>query len=260
MCYPREVIEDILKENGLNDKEAKVYLAALSAGEATVASIASNANLERTTVYSMLDDMERKGLLSVIKRKGIQYISALPPRVLVDRFKQSATHAEQLLPELLQMAYASPLKPRIRFYDGLEGIKEILVEFSHSRTPCLGFTDYAQMPPELFKFLRKTIVPNRRSRKIEAFFVVPRNETNSKLQKEDDIHFAEHRLVDFPMHTNPLELNLFDISKVGFLSYTKEELFGVVIDSPAIYSTLKNLFLLVWQNAKPGPFPLGPIR
>ncbi len=256
MCYSEGVIEQTLLENGLNEKEAKVYVAALSAGEATVASIASHAHLERTTVYSLLEDMERKGLISVIKRKGIQYVSALPPRVLIDRFKQSAAHAEQLLPELLQMAYASPLKPRIRFYEGMEGLKEILRDFSHSNVPVLGFTDYAQMPPELFHFIRKEVVPQRRENRIVARFIVPRNETNKRIQKEDDIHFAEHRLVDFPVETNPLELILYETSKIGFLSFTKDEMFGVVIDSLAIYKSLKNLFLLVWQNASPGPFPV----
>jgi sugar-specific transcriptional regulator TrmB len=250
MLYTGEVIERILTENGFNDKEARVYLAVLQAGEATVASIASKAHIERTTVYSLLEDMKQKGLISITKRRGIQYLSALPPRVLVDRFKQSASLAEQALPALLEMAYASPLKPRIRFYEGIEGLKEILLDFSHSKQQSMGFTDYEAMPKELFAFIRKRVVPNRRERGIAVQLIVPRNETNVRLQKEDSVHFGEHRLVDFPLKHGAVEVLLYGESSVAFLSFSSE-LFGVIIDSSAIHQTLENIFQLVWRSAEP---------
>jgi sugar-specific transcriptional regulator TrmB len=248
------MIEELLTQNGLSSKEAKLYLAALELGEAPLSRIASKAHLQRSTVYSLVDAMKKRGLLSLTKRGSIHYASALPPRILVDRFKQSAQFAEQGLPQLLEMAYASPLKPRVRFYEGLQGLQEVLREFSYSKERSFVFTDYEQMPSALFAFIRKEVVARRRQLDVFTHLILPRNATNLKVQAEDseDLHFAEHRIVDFPRAKNPIEILLFDTSKVAFLSFTKGEMFGVILDSPAIYDTLQNLFELIWGLAKKG--------
>ena len=51
-----------IKDLGLNDKEAKVYLALLKFGEANVSDIADEAGMKRPTVYVILDEIRKKGL------------------------------------------------------------------------------------------------------------------------------------------------------------------------------------------------------
>lgn len=245
------MIEQILMQNGMSDKEVRVYLAALEGGEISVSRIAQKSHLKRTTVYDILETLKERGMISVIKRRGIHTISALPPQNLIDRFKRSATLAESVLPQLMELAYSSPLKPRMRFYEGVGGLKEILQEMSYSKQETVGFTDYALMPPEMFKFIRKEVVPNRRERGNKIRLIAPRNERNLAVQKEDVIHFSEHRLVQFPRSINHIEILLFDHTKIGFLSFGKNELFGVIVDSAAIHTTLRNIFELVWSQAKP---------
>lgn len=244
------MIEEVLKQNGLNDKEAAVYLAILESGEATVAGIARKSHLKRTTVYDILEPLRERGIVSMVKRRGIHTVSALPPQNLIDRFKRSATMAESILPQLMELAYSSPLKPRMRFYEGVDGLCEILREMSYSRQQTVGFTDYAQMPEKMFKFIRKEVVPRRRERKNVIRLIVPRNKRNLEIQKEDDIHYGEHRIADFPADAKHIEILLYDFSKSAFLSFNEHELFGVVLDSPAIHTTLRNIFELVWAQTK----------
>ncbi|MEN9561257.1 MAG: hypothetical protein RIQ56_530 [Candidatus Parcubacteria bacterium] len=243
------MIEEILAENGFSQKEAQVYIATLALGEAPLAKIAEKAHLERTTVYSIVSAMKEKGIVSLIKRRGIQYVSALPPRVLIDRFKHSVHRAELVLPQLLNLAYSSPLKPRIRLYEGMNGLKEILREFSYSKEQPMVFTDYEQMPAELDRYIRREVVPQRRKLGVVAHLIAPRNATNIRIQSEDSSRHAEHRLIDFPRAKNPIEILLFEKSMIGFLSFTQQEVFGLLIDSAAIYQTLRNLFELVWDIA-----------
>lgn len=241
------MLEKILTQNGLTDKEARIYVATLAAGEGTVASVARRAEVERTTVYNLLEKMQQDGLISIMKRRGIQYLSALPPRVLIDRFKSSAVLAEQALPEFLEIAFSSPLKPRVRFYDGISGLKQILREFGHSEYEKLLFTDYATMPPELARFILKEIVPlNRRTGMPRCIAV--QNEISKKIARQ---HTAPHRFVRYSEKGQELELLLFDRSKAAFLSFASEEQFGVIIDSLAIHRMLRNLFFFIWEQAKP---------
>ncbi len=247
------MIEEILTLNGFSKKEAQIYLAVLEAGEATVGGVATRTRLKRSTVYTIIEELITKNILSVQKRGGIKRISALPPQVLIERLRHSLALAENTLPALLEMAYSSPLKPRVRFLEGLEGIKEVILEVNTVKHPQPGliFTDYAQMPKEVFALIRST-VQNRRDFQNFLHIIVPPNKRNLEVQAEEDaLHHAEHRIAPFSMKSFPLELTLFGTSKVGFLSFKENELFGVIIDSEAIYLTLKNLFLFVWENAKP---------
>lgn len=245
------MIEQILTQNGFTDKEAKVYLATLEIGEATIGSIATKTRLKRSTVYSLVEELLNKSVLSMQKRRGIKRISALPPQVLIERFRHALALAEGALPALLDMAYSSPLKPRVRFFEGMEGIKEVLLEVNNATKvePGMIFTDYELMPKEIFDFIRN-LVPNRKSSQNFLRIIVPSNTRNIAVQEEDQLHYAEHRIANFPLENNPIELTLFGSTKVGFLSYTNNEFFAVVVDSRAVYHTLKNLFLLVWANAK----------
>ena len=241
--------EEILIQNGLSPKEAKVYLAILEIGEASMSMIARKTKLQRPTVYDIVGDLQKKGLAFINTKKGLKYISPVSPRVLVDRFKDGFLNAESILPDLLEMAYKSPLKPRIKFYEGIDGLKDILREFSYTSEESYLFTDYEMMPQELQDFIWDEIIPERIKRGTNfAHMLVPDNATNRAVKAQDPKRFAEHRLIKFPLaQSNPLELLIFD-SKVGFLSYSKDEMFGLLIDSKVIYQTLKNIFMLIWNQ------------
>lgn len=244
------MLEKILIENGFAPKEAALYLAVLEAGELTFARAAQKAHLKRSTVYSLVDGLKRKGILSVSARRGINYVSVLSPRLLVDRFEQSAQEAKTILPQLMDLAYASPIKPRIHFYEGMEGIKQILFDAASSKTDYIGFIDYALMPKEIYRYIRKKVAPEREKKGTKLRLIMPRNTTNEVILKEYR-HNVEHRLVDFPSCRNHIEILLYEDSKIGCMSFVRNEMFGVVIDSEAIYQTLRDLFMLIWEQTKP---------
>ena len=232
----------------MNEKEAKLYIVVLEAGEIPLGRAAQKAKLKRSTVYSLVDGLKKKGVLSTLKKNGIVHVSALSPRLLIERFEHSAEQAKSVLPGLLDLAYASPIKPRLRFYDGMEGLKQILFEASSSKEDYIGFIDYTLMPKELYKYITTKVAPQRKKNGILVRLLMPRNETNKRIKKEYT-QSIEHRLVEFPSRKNHIEILLYENSKIGFLSFVKNEMFGVVLDSEAIHQTLKDLFFLIWEGA-----------
>ena len=213
-----------------------------------MSTIARRANIERPTVYDVVADLSKKGILFISTKKGLKQVSAVSPKILIDRFKDSFQKAETILPDLINMAFSSPLKPRIKFYEGMQGFKDILKEFSYSDTDTHIFTDYKLMPDELQKYIWDEIVPERKRRNSRSHLIVPDSETN-RIEKQKDIErYSEHRLIKFPLtQENPLELLLWE-GRIGFLSYSKNEMFGLVLDSEAIYQTIKNIFLALWNS------------
>lgn len=240
------MLEKILIENGLSMKEAALYLSVLEAGELTLARAAEKSHLKRSTVYSLVDGLKEKNIISITKRKGISYISALAPRLLIEHFEHSAEMAKSILPQLVDLAYTSPIKPRIRFSEGMQAIKDILFEASSSKQDYIGFIDYTLMPQEIYHYIRTKIAPRREKTGIKVRLLMPRNERNMHVLREYK-QSIEHRIVDFPSRKNHIEILLYEGSKIGCMSYVKNEMFGLVIDSPAIYQTLTDLFNLIWQ-------------
>lgn len=242
------MLTKILCENGFNQKEALVYTALLEAGEARIASVATKIKLPRTTVYSVINTMKSRGFVSVAKRKGIEYASVLPPRLLIDRLRTSFNAIEQMLPTMLELAYTSPLKPRVRFYEGIAGLKDILFDMASAGGDVMGITDYEQMPPELYRYIRSTVVPERRQTGTYIRLIAPNNAANLKVQAEDVQNFlGTHIVIEFPNKQRSIEFLLYGKSTIAFLSFTSAEMFGLTIDSMAIYDTLKNMFELLWN-------------
>ncbi len=243
-----EMLRKILQENGFTDKEATLYITLLEMGEATVGQLSVRAHLKRTTIYSVLEEMKHSGIVSVSKRRGIIYLSPLPPRILVDRFRRASRLAEEALPDLMALAYASPLKPRMRVLEGIEGIKNVLLEFGNSSEPTKGFTDYDGMPKDLLTFMRTDVIPLRRKQGIIAQLLIPNNVINQKVKTYDNSRFSEHRLIDFGAESGLLELLIYGKSNVAFLSFAHHEQFAIVLDSHAAHRMLTGIFDVLWQQ------------
>ena len=56
--------ENVLKQTGLTEKQAKIYLACLELGQAKVPEIAKKAEIKRTTAYGILDELVSLGLVN----------------------------------------------------------------------------------------------------------------------------------------------------------------------------------------------------
>ena len=64
-----------LEYAGMKPKEAKIYLALLELGEASVVQIAKSAGIKRTTVYNILPDFINRGIVSTTLKRSEKYIS-----------------------------------------------------------------------------------------------------------------------------------------------------------------------------------------
>lgn len=116
---------NILKETGLSDNEASVYLAMLSLGPTTILSLARVTNIKRPTVYLVIESLKQKGLVS-INLKGFKklYVAENPDKlesVLENKTKQFKKH----LSEFSAIFNLKESQSTIKYYEGLEAIKNI---------------------------------------------------------------------------------------------------------------------------------------
>jgi sugar-specific transcriptional regulator TrmB len=90
-----------LQNYGLSEKEARVYLTVLELGTSIASTIARRAELNRVTVYTLLEDLRRRGITNEIKKDNIKYYNAVGPELLFNQLEKKYEDFKQKLPELV---------------------------------------------------------------------------------------------------------------------------------------------------------------
>lgn len=121
-------LEKTLKEFGLKEKQAKVYLACLQVGSGSVLRIAERAELPRSSTELVLKILQQKGLASSYFRKSIKHFSAEDPHTIVALLKERTEMMEEALPKFMAMYRSSEKHPSVRFYEGTRAMKLVLGE------------------------------------------------------------------------------------------------------------------------------------
>jgi sugar-specific transcriptional regulator TrmB len=119
-----EIIES-LKHLGLTDKESRVYIALLRFTQATVGEIADEAQIKRPTVYVVLDELRKKGLVLKIPHAKKALFQAKTPDELYEQTVSNTNKLSKILPKLRSLNPSSkPIKTL--YFEGVNGIKESL--------------------------------------------------------------------------------------------------------------------------------------
>jgi HTH-type transcriptional regulator, sugar sensing transcriptional regulator len=116
---------NILKNLGFSLGAAKVYLAALELGEATVQEIAKRSKVPRTSIYYLLGELVEACALVITKRGKKSYYVAAPPRSVLSRARERLVDFEDSIDELEGRMHAVYPKPRVYFLHGPLGFKRV---------------------------------------------------------------------------------------------------------------------------------------
>lgn len=118
-------LQSILTQIGLSENEARVYLAALSLGSATVMKIAKVADIKRTTVYAVVESLKQKGLMNIEIQGFKQLYEAEDPKKLEGILEIRKNQFKELLPEFSALYNLKGGESVVKYYEGLESIKSV---------------------------------------------------------------------------------------------------------------------------------------
>ena len=107
-------IEEILVKTGLDEKEAKIYLALLDLGSEKVHAIAKKAEIKRPTAYVVLEQLYAKNFITKTYHNKKVFYSAEKPDILLRSLQEKHQLLEQNLPLLQARMVTSKIKPKIR--------------------------------------------------------------------------------------------------------------------------------------------------
>lgn len=250
---------DIIKNLGLEESEAKVYLALLELGPSTVSEITKKAGITRTLGYHVLEKLGWDGLADRASGVGakIKY-SAKHPRQLLQFIKNKRNtwerrlgEAEGQLPQLVSLFKVAD-KPIIHYKEGMDGVKSIFEETLESKTEIMSILDIEGWnAPELRKW-GKDYNKQRSELKIRERILMLDTPAGREWMKfyKGSFKYTEYRWIKPEQLPGILdfggEINIYE-DKVTMALLRKPNQMGILIQSLALANILKALFALAWQ-------------
>jgi len=236
-----------LINTGLEEKQAQVYLATLNIGEGTISDIASKSGIKRTTIYQYIDDLIKKDLLcKTIKGKRVYYLAQKPEKIL-KKIENKKRRFAKILPELNSIYSQSSHKPNIRYYEGIEGMREIYNEMTNTSKILYSIFSadkyYANFNEEDGNIFFNNIRENGGLLKD----MVEDTEAGRQYAKAG-YHQELGKVKILPKEFKLAVDVLVTGNQVAMISQVN--LVGVIVENPEIADFQKNIFKFIWKHAK----------
>lgn len=238
----------VLQDLGLSEKESRVYLALLSVEQADVGEIAKISKLKRPTIYLLLEDLRKKGLvLKIPHAKKAIFIAQDPDKFFHDSFEKVKT-AYASLGELKSIQKKND-KVSTKYFEGEEGIKEALFyrykELENSEI--VGFFAKAEtLTPKHVSVShqwRKTM--NTIGVKVRA--IAPNHQSLKEFRDTDTEVNQLFKTVPIAEYSSDVSIHATDLFVCITLFSVQQ---AIIIENPAIVKTIREIFELSWKNIK----------
>lgn len=232
---------------GLSDKEALVYLTSLSLGSTTILKIAKASELKRPTVYGVVDDLKKLGLMKIDLKGWKQYYTAEDPKHLDKIIEDRRKEFKQSLPDLESLYQAEGMDTVMKYYEGLDAIKNMfsdLLEESRPKDEFLIMSNSQKFLALDDDFFEKHI--HLRAKKgINTKLLLQESEIGHQYQKIQSTMNMEIKFL--PKETNLNSSIYVTPSKIIFLQPIAP-IIAMVIENKNMIKTLEQIYKLLWNT------------
>lgn len=241
-----------LKNIGLSDNEAKVYLAMLELGPSPVLEISAKSGVNRPTTYVQIESLKKMGLVSTQTKGKKQLFVAESPEQLESVLEQTCRVAEQkkselekIMPELKTIFNLTGERPQVRFFEGKEGLIKMGREFLKAKEKkIIGLTSIDDVLKVFPEITRESYSSDRVKRNIESRSLY----TSSKgpiWKRHDKELLREAKFIPPEKMPFSADITVFD-DKVA-IAALKGRVSGAIIEHREIADSFRGLFELVWN-------------
>jgi len=238
----------LLSQLGFSQNESKVYLAALESGLSSAQDIAQKAGLQRTTTYSVLGELVKRGVIGKTKVKGKSRFLAESPDKLLHLLNELQSNIKKALPELEALYNKNEVKPKILFYEGDYAIQKVYDDTLAEKPAEIlewntdAFFQNLHVDKD-YVYLSKRVALNIHAKRIAAKDSLWQHRHKNK----DEEELSETVIVPKEIFSPQIEVNIYN-NKIAFMNYAEN--MSVIIESKAIAQAMKQVYELSWRGAK----------
>lgn len=246
-------LQKVFAQIGMSGKHAMVYEALLTSQNMTPLKLARITHLNRSSLYRYLEELREKGLVELILRgKSSSY--AARPEGLSQYLVREEARLENLkttIPSLLtEMSRARAKESEVRYYHGVEGLKQMLwnVVAKGEEFVGLGYSDWNESVGKAYaEKLRQKIIESRtRSREISNDPSTDFGYTKLGLEYKK---FYSHKAINESLLEIKHDTYIYGDVFAYYYHY-EGEYFGVEIHNKEIARTERQMFEILWKMSK----------
>lgn len=248
-----EKISAALRRLDLSEFEQTIYLSLLRTGRATARMLADRTGITRPSVYDQLKSLLALNLVVELEVEGKAYFAAADIKHLdallsdrIDRLEQSREFLAEALPTLIDSL--DTVTPKIRFFEGTEGVKQLLKDIMWHDNATLYITWAVTEMSEVFDaaFL-EWFDARRLTRHLQAEVLW------SEIAQANQSNFftagPKDKSRQLPKNLTTSMSSIIYPGKVAYIS-SSAEAFGFIVESKE-FSLLQSLqFVQLWQISK----------
>lgn len=246
--------EEILIKTGLTTDQAKIYEVLLKKGVLPASKAALTAGLKRGLGYKVIEQLVALGLVEKIDKKVALFAPAHPAKIK-DLLKK---RSEEL--EITNASLSSTLglmtsdfnltsgKPNIQFFEGEDGMKKVLEDSLYSKEEILSYADITAVQKYLPK-VNEWYVAEREKKGISKRVILPDTPEARSLLASYHKEVTNSKVIK--SGTTPFQsvMQIYD-GKISYITFTKDQLIGIIIENQAVYEMQKNIFNFTWEKAE----------
>jgi sugar-specific transcriptional regulator TrmB len=238
-----------LKKIGLNDKEQAVLFSLLQLGKATANQIAAKSQIKRPTTYDILYRLQDKSFIYEADENGKRYFIANPPKKLVTVLESQKRALENDLPILQSIYNINPQKPKVAYFEGFEGIKQLYEDTLTSLKR--GDEILAYVTHDTLQHLENYSLDYVKRRVAKG--ITLRGIYQNTLGLAAHLaHDQEQMRISKTVEQDELplenEINIY-ANKMIVITYAPEP-YGILIESNEVANTQRSIFEMAWRGLK----------
>ncbi len=257
------MLDERLIQIGFNPSEAKVYLEFLKIGAQPVSVIAKRLRINRTTTYSILRELVKKGMMSSYNNGGMRVFQANDPNSLVAYLDSRSQTFEYYKSEILTMIPKfRDLKcdynfkhPVVSYFEGMDGVKQVMYDSLEAKS---NFCAYLSLDKWLQSGMKEFLIEYKNfrliSKKVPMRAIAPDTKEvraffRSHYDPDDkmtEILYVKDR-ANWNVFEN--EMKIYD-DKVTIIHLDKGNEYAVVIESKEIANMQRAIFEMAWRGFK----------
>jgi len=240
------IVEKQLEMLGLKDKEARLYLTALTSKPFTVADIAKKSGIKRPTCYLILDELVKRGLVSIVPGAKKRLYKVEPPEAFLRQAKRTLSYAEKFVPSLRNLFKEGNETSIVKYYYGQNGIRNIYEDILDSATKEIHYIGSSGPLVEMAgdDFMRDYVERCIKKGIKRITIRMRETELDDPIYKDTEGRLREIRFAPPGIYI-PSTIFLCT-GKVAIVSTAKAN-FGIMIESQEFYESMIGLFRALWS-------------
>ena len=252
-------MEKLLAKIGFDAKESAIYLTLLEHGPRTASFIAKKTEINRSSIYYLVDDLVKRKIIIESERNNVIHFSACPPADLLgyidaqrEHLKSLKTELSDALPEFEAMEHhLDGGKPSFSYFQGKKEVRALFRKtLDNKRQKLWAITDSS----ELYDHLGHDYFEKYTQERIDKEILLKLIRTDYR--PDDPAHWQDSGPELRAVHPLPEKIDrpemaiyLWDERFCAFFS-KKEENFALLVESPEFYQTQKALFDGLWESTQ----------